>query len=173
MQSPKKLHLSEPSFVRTYVMISFDDLDIFWKLRKHLVTKWGEVDYETESLNGKKWESSYGVLQKWVRILSFSRLVKREKLVQMRQQALDVECYHNKKYNISMELLPGYVTEYTVVQSALAEDFHRIYLYGGVYAETLYHFTKQSFQPFEHSQAFFRSKSLISIFNDIRLIYMS
>jgi hypothetical protein len=166
--------LSEPSAGRPYVLCAFDDLEAFPGIRKEAEARFGPVDFETESIPGDTRESLYGSMpRRMVRILSFRRPVGREELVDLRRRTLAMETKHQAHGRPLIELDPGYVSEFAIVRTALAEDFHRIYLYGGVFAETLYYFERLSFRPHIHTPQFFRRKEVVSVFNDLRLIHLA
>lgn len=166
--------LSEPSVGRPYVLCAFDDLEGFSGVRKDLVARFGPVDFETENISGENLQSQYGALpRRMARVLSFGRPAAREELVDIRRRALAIESKHQTHGRPTVELDPGYVVEFAVVRTALAEDFHRIYLYGGVFAETLYYFERLSFRPQIHTPQFFRRKEVLGVFNDLRLIHLA
>jgi len=166
--------LSEPPAGRAFLLIAFDDLELFFDLRKDAEKKFGRVDYETDNFSGEIRESLYGgATRRLVRILSFQRPVGREELVDFRRRTLGLEQKRQAQGRPLIELDPGYVTEFQVLRSSLAEDFHRIYLYGGLYGDALYYFERLSFRPFAHTPAFFRGKEVVQAFNDIRLIHLN
>lgn len=165
---------SGPSPARPYLLAAFDDADAFLSLRKDVEKRFGPADYESVAVSGDTRESLYGFLpRRMVRVLSFRRPIAREELVDVRQSCLAIETKHQLHGRPVVELDPGYVSEFTVVRTTLAEDFHRIYLYGGVFAETLFYFERLSFRPQIHTPQFFRKKEVVSVFNDLRLIHMA
>lgn len=161
----------EPNSARAYLSASFDDGDDFQVVRKDLNAAFGEIDYETESLF-----SFSGLLpvdltaRKIIRILSFRRPMGREELVDMRKRCLQIETKRQRDGRPMVDLEAGYVTDYNVIRSMLEDDFHRIYLFGGIYAEVLYFHEKMSFRPFPHTPDFYKKQDSITIFNDLRFI---
>lgn len=169
-----KAPYAKPSSARPFMLCACDDLETLELVRKDLVARFGPIDYESSTVNGETRQSLYGSLpRRIVRVLSFNRPVSREEVVDMRRRSLAIETRHQKQGRPIVELDPGYVVEFSVVRTALAEDFHRIYLYGGVFAETLYYFERLSFRPQIHSEQFFRRKEVLEIFNDLRLIHLA
>ena len=71
-------------------------------------------------------------------------MVAREELVDIRKKTLAIEATHQHEGFPLLELDPGYITEYTAVRSSIEDDFHRIYLFHGICAETLYYFQNSS-----------------------------
>ena len=162
-----------PAPARAYLLLAFNDQDISFQVRKELISQFGRIEYETRDHPAALWVSNYGLSYRLSRLLSFERLIKREELVDFRKRTLSIESRYQSKAMPTIELDPGYITPYTVVHTVLAEDFHRIYLYAGTYAESLLRFEKLSFRPFAHTQKFFCQKELLAAFNDIRLIHLS
>ena len=151
--------LTEPSLARPYLLCAFDDLEVFSKLRKDVEARFGPIDFESESLSADSLLSQYGAMtRRMARVLSFRRPVAREELVDLRRKSLAIETRHQAHGRPLVELDPGYVVEFAVVRTALTEDFHRIYLYGGIFAETLYYFERLSFRPQIHTAQFFSAQ---------------
>ena len=175
----QKITPSPPPLARSYLLLAFSDKDLLPQLRKELISYFGPIEYETEDYPAAHWLSSSGLTYSWIRFFSFEKLIKREELVHFRERTLKVEGLYQKRKKANspslplIELDPGYLSPYTVVHTALIEDFHRIYLYAGIYAETLLRFEKHSFQPFPHTQRYFCQKEILSVFNDMRLIHLS
>lgn len=166
-----KATLQNPSPGRPYVLAAFDDLEVMEQTRRSLAQRFGALDYETGSLPAGDRASPYGLTGKrLLRILSFARAVGRDELVDMQKACLKVERRMQSGGRPLVELTPGYVTEFTVVGTSLLEDFHRIYLYGGIFAETLFYFERMSFRAFSNTPVHFRQKAIVTAFNDIRLI---
>ena len=172
MSNKWKPLLQSPSLERAYVLASYNEseTELFLRIRKQLAMQFGKIDYETQTKAIISWNADYGSHHSLVRIISFEHLVKREQLVQLRQSTLLLEKQHQTQSLPLIQLDPGYVTQFTVVHTTLTEDFHRIYLYGGIYAETLLYFEKLSFRPFSHAPKHFHHKEMITAFNDIRTI---
>lgn len=162
----------EPRPARLYVAVSFDDLDVFFKVRRELESTFGKVDYETESQETASLLSLYGgVARSQIRFLSYARPIGREELVDIRRKLLNLEMRHVHEGRPLAELDPGCVSEFNVVRTSLEEDFHRIYLYGGIFAETLYYYERMTFRPYLHTPEFYRRPEIITIFNDLCLIH--
>ncbi len=170
-----KTILKEPSLVQPFLLLAYHEADILSRVRKQLVSYFGPVEYETRPFSALNWLSVHGFPYKWLCFLCFNRLMKREELVHLRQRTLSMEAvYFSRSSNRPLiELDPGYVTYYTVVRSSLTDDFHKIYLYGGIYAETLFWYERLSFRPYSHVQQYFFRKDVVTSFNDMRAIYLA
>lgn len=169
-----KAPYAKPSSARPYILCACDDLEALETVRKDLTVRFGAIDFESGTISGETRQSLYGSLpRRIVRVLSFNRPVSREELVDTRRRSLAIETRHQKQGRPIVELDPGYVVEFSVVRTSLAEDFHRVYVYGGVFAETLYYFERLSFRPQIHAEQFFRRKEVLGVFNDLRLIHQA
>ena len=161
----------KPTPARAYLVTTFDDPAIYAGCKREIESIFGRADYESIALDGDEFPSLYGPhSHRSLRLLSFKRQIAREELVDLRKQTLNVEYKHQYQGRPLIEFDPGYITEYAVVRSSLEDDFHRIYLYHGVYGETLYHYEKLSFQPTAHTPTCFKQKEVITFFNDLRLL---
>lgn len=163
--------LKEPPAARFYLGCSFAEEEHFHDMKKRLVAEFGKSDFETNPDPLLPVPSLYGGYDlKRYRVLSFERPVGREELVNLRTRCLSLEGRFQENGRPLVELDPGYVTSFAVVRTALEEDFHRIYLYKGIYAEGLYYFEKLSYRPWLHTPEFYRSPEILTAFNDLRLI---
>lgn len=152
--------------------MAYDDPALALKVRSSLEKVIGAIDFETDAGPGTLYRPLYGGgARQLVRFLSFKRLIGREELVDIRKKTLGIEKRHQEQVLPSVELDPGYVTDYAVVRSSIEEDFHRIYLFHGIYAESLYFFERLSYRPWQTTPEFFRQTEVISVFNDLRSIY--
>lgn len=167
----RKEVLQEPSLCRIYILAVFDDLQKFFDVRKEVEARFGPVDYASDSLTAEDLPSQYsGIPRRNARILSFQRPSGREELVDFRKRTLSIEDKLLSDGIPAVELIPGYVSEYNVIESAVEDDFNRIYLYGGIFAGSLYYYENHSFRTFSHSPQFYSRKEVVMIFNDLRLI---
>jgi len=174
MSGTWKPPLFEPIPARPFVSAVFDDPDAYLTVKKDLAREFGPIDYETPSFSSKGLTSLYGgAARSRIRFLSFERMVGLDELVDMRKKTLGIEVKRQEKGRPLIELDPGYVSEYTVVRTALEEDFHRIYLFHGIFAEILYYQDKGLYQPLSHTPTFFRQKDVITMFNDLNVIRSS
>ncbi len=163
--------LAEPSPGRLYVAANYDDAELYIEARRELSKLFGKVDFETPVLEAEGLLPLYATVpHAHFRVMSFERLVGREELVDVRRKTMQLEGRTQSQGLPRLELDPGYVCPYTVVRSSLSEDFHRIYLYHGIFAETLYRFEQLAYRPFPHTPEFYRRADVITIFADLRLI---
>ena len=169
-----KARFTRPPAARLFLLVAFDDLEVLGSVRPLLEKKFGRLDYETGSLPARERPSPYGLdARRLLRIFSFKRLVGRDELVDIRRVCSRLERKLARAGRPLVELEPGYVSASNVVLASLQEDLHRLYLYGGVFAEVLYYFERIGFQPLSYTPSFCRQKELKTAFNDIRMILQS
>ncbi len=166
--------LIQAPLARSFVICAYNDDEIYFQVRKELSVRFGLAEYETDVISATLWKSAYQLSFLHLRILCFDRLIKREELVDFRKQCIQIETRFQKMGSPQVEIDPGYVTSYTVVHTTIQETFHSIYLYGGIFAETLYCFEGFSFRPaYVDLQETLRKKEVLAAFNDIRTIYLT
>jgi len=164
--------IAEPPPGRLWLLMAYDDPALALKVRSNLEKAIGAIDFETDAGPGNLYRSLYGGgPRQLVRFLSFKRLIGREELVDIRKKTLAIEKRYQSLALPQIELDPGYVTDYSVVRSSIEEDFHRIYLFHGIYAESLYFFERLSYRSWQTTPEFFRQSEVIAVFNDLRGIY--
>lgn len=174
MASRWKAPLREAAEAKAFVLAIYDDGELFQQSREEIIRRIGKVDYETPEFSAELRESEYDQpRRRLARALSFRRPIGREELVDMRRRCLAIEARRQRAGAPLVELECGYVTLYQVVRTTISEDFHRIYLYSGIFAEACLYFEKLSFRPFLYTSAFLRQQECLSAFNDIRLILLS
>ena len=158
---------------RAYSLVSFDEPGNYDTAKKELENAFGKIDFESTSLY-RLVPSLYDDKPRLLaRIVSFERPIHREELVDIRNKALVLEEKFQNEGRPLFELDPGYVTETSVVHTTLEDDFHRIYLYHGIFGETLYVFERHALRPRPHTARFYRSPEVTQVFNDIRWILAS
>ncbi len=168
-----KPSLEGPPLAKAYILATFNDRDALLNAHKDMTSQFGGIDYQTKAYPASGFLSPYQLSYRYVSVLCFDRPIKREELVDFRQRSMLIESKHRDKHLPRIELDPGYLTPYSVVHTVLSDGFHHIYLYGGIYAESLYYFEKNSFRPYTHTQKYLHAtKAIISAFNDIRMIHL-
>lgn len=166
--------LVEPGPARLIASVFFDAPEFFLAAKKKMEAKFGDVDYESPMFATELLMPLYSnQARNKMKMLSFRRPIGREELVDIRKKTLSIETDLQQLGAPLVEIDPGYVCEFTVVRTALRDHFHYVYLYGGIFAETLYYFESGSFRPFITTPEFYRSGDVISAFNDVRLAYVS
>jgi len=166
--------LSEPQGARLFCACYFDEGDAYLSAKKKLDSTFGKPDYESQSIPTELLMPLYtNMARHTLRFLSFRRPIGREELVDVRRKTLSIELGLQQTGRPLVEIDPGYVTEFTVVRTSLKDDFHHIYLYGGIFAESLLYFESGSFRPFLFTPELYRMPAVLAAFNDLRLIHVT
>ncbi|MDH5656366.1 MAG: DUF4416 family protein, partial [Spirochaetia bacterium] len=170
MESMKwKPNIVEPPPCRVFIAAYFDDLQRYVDVKKEIEKGFGEVDFTSESLDSDSLPSVYkGVSRRHVRFLSLKRPSGREEIVDLKKTAIGIETKFQSEGRPSVELDIGYVTDSSVVRSSLEDGYGRIYIYGGIYAETLYYFENYTFHALQGLPLFYFKKEVVTVFNDLR-----
>ena len=163
-----------PFPARPFVIVSFDDSNLYLQARKELSSLFGKIDYESPTVNSLPIQSLYGLPpRQQLRLLSFSQMVSREELVDLRKRTMELERKLVSQGQLPVELDPGYLTEYTIIRTTLEDSYHCIYLFHNIYAECIYLFEKLSFQPTTPCPPYLRHHEVITFFQDLRVLYVS
>ncbi|MCS7205425.1 MAG: DUF4416 family protein [Leptospiraceae bacterium] len=162
---------------RLFIVAIYDEENQFRieKFKEKFQNFFGKIDFElnirpllaipSNYISNKE----YGIFH----LFSFERPISREEIVDIKYKVLKLENHYQKEGFPIIELDVGYVTEIQAIRTTISEDIHRIYLYKKIYSETLYFFDKNTYKPFIHTPKFYRSPDIITLFNDLRLIYVS
>ncbi len=165
--------LERPIGASFFLICSFQNDDNYFELKSITEKKFSKTVYESNDL--PKWELDeverlVGIPGKNTRILSFLRRVHREELVQIKKECVEIQ-NQIRKTDPLFRLIPGYLTSHNVIIAQSKDDFHRTYLFAGVYAEIVYIFHSGSFSVLETAPKFFKSKEALYFFNNLRQSY--
>ena len=164
--------IEEPDPCRLYLALAYDDPAYYFRVKKDLESRWGPADFETEAGNSSGWKPlNGGSARRLVRFISFQRPIGREELVDIRKRTLAIEAKYQFEGRPLVELDPGYLSRYSVVRTNLFEDFHTVYLYHGIFAESLLYYERMSFRAWDHTPDFYRQPDVVTVLNDLRVIY--
>lgn len=102
----------------------------------------------------------------------FENLIEQEAIVDIKLKTNDIEmeiaqkegCPENRPVNLD----PGYVTLGKLVLATTKDNYHRVYLGRGIYAEVTLQFRYKTFKPFEWSYPDYKKDEYIQFFNGIR-----
>jgi len=70
-----------------------------------------------------------------------------------------------------VNLDPGYIDLQKLVLASTKDAAHRVYLAGGIYAETTLRFTATGFAPWPHTYADYAAPDALAFFNEVRARY--
>jgi len=156
-------------------MISADP-SMFLSAEELLSQNFGDIDFRSEIINFDYTnyytkEMGENLLRKFI---SFEKLINPDICPKIKHFTNELE----KRFLLEgtnkrlINLDPGYVTAAKLVLLSTKDYIHRIYLSDGIYAEVTLEMEGNSFQPWKWTYPDYRSEKYISIFNNIRQMYM-
>jgi hypothetical protein len=158
-------------------MIS-NDPDLIMKMEKTLEWKFGKIDFRTSLLDFAYTDYYAPEMGQNLKrqFISFRKLVNPEVLPKIKHYTNKLELGMSRdrsKPSRRINIDPGYVTEAKLILATTKDNAHRVYLYGGVFAEITLRFLEKSFQPWEWTYRDYQTKEYVDIFNEIRKIYLA
>ena len=162
----EKLQKASPSLL--FFIVSSSSEESYYKIKKEAEGKFSKTLYESNPL--PKWTSPFVKTGKFTKILSFQRKISREELPQIKQKTMEMK--KGVKEDPSLEIIPGYLSPHNVVIGSAYDDFHKIYLFNGVYAEVVYQFIKQKMLYIDDTPEFFKNPDVIYYFSKLREAYV-
>ncbi|MCG6148916.1 DUF4416 family protein [Leptospira levettii] len=165
--------LERPAGASFFLIVSYENEDTLFELKNLSEKRFSKILYE--SLVLPRWipdesEREFSYPGRFTKVLSFKQRIHREEIVEKKKDCLEFQSILQKK-DLSTLLIPGYVTSHNIVIAKSKDDFHRMYLFQGVYAETVYYFSRGILQPLPSTQNYFKEKEVIYFFNTLRESY--
>ncbi|MCW7462620.1 DUF4416 family protein [Leptospira limi] len=165
--------LERPAGASFFLIVSYENEDTLFELKILSEKRFSKILYE--SLVLPRWipdesEREFAYPGRFTKVLSFKQRIHREEIVEKKKDSLEFQNLLQKK-DLSTLLVPGYVTSHNIVIAKSKDDFHRMYLFQGVYAETVYHFSRGILQPLPSTQNYFKEKEVVYFFNTLRESY--
>jgi len=152
------------------------DADLFSSVEALLSQKFGRVDFLSDVMPFDYTdyyikEMGADLTRKFV---SFEKLIQPQEIVEIKYATneLEKEFLHPDASQRQVNLDPGYVSAAKLVLASTKDHIHRIYLRDGIYAEITLRMENKSFRSWQWTYPDYRSEEYISIFNEIRRIYM-
>lgn len=117
--------------------LMYKDKGILDKVKKELVNMFGSIEDESAEYRFNftdyyKKEMGSLLLK---RFISFKRLIKREKLAEIRLKTAEIERRFAKKGKRKINIDPGYVTKNAVFMASVKERAHKVYIGKGVFVD--------------------------------------
>jgi hypothetical protein len=134
----------------------------------------GPVDYISPELDFSKYTAYYhtemgeGLRRVFV---SFERLVDRTVLPEFKHRTHTIETDFSADGKRRVNLDPGYLTLGQLFLASTKNNFFRIYLRDGIFAEVTLYFKQGGFQTFPWTYRDYGSKEYQDVFMEIRGIY--
>ncbi|MDX1957099.1 MAG: DUF4416 family protein [Leptospiraceae bacterium] len=167
--NPKEI-TRKPESAIFFLIVSFNYLEIYFKVKELAEQVFYPVHLESPSL--PRWREEFterigNSFGEETRILSFKRRINRDELPELKKKAIKIQKKLEAK-DYSLKLIPGYLTSHNVVISSSYDDFHRIYLFQGVFAEIVYKYERLDLIPTDSSPEFFSMKDVHYFFTALR-----
>ncbi|EMJ54001.1 PF14385 domain protein [Leptospira interrogans serovar Valbuzzi str. Duyster] len=169
-----KEKLNRPPGAAFFIVVTFEEAEIFYSIKTRSEKKFSATLYESNPMPTWKepdvdfWNSFPG---RNTKILSFKRRIHREELPSIQKECLLIQNSAVEK-DRGVRIFPGYLCNHSVVISSIQDDFHRIYLFNGVYAETVYNYQKQKMVFKETAPPFFKTPEAVYFFTSLRESYV-
>ncbi len=165
--------LERPLGASFFLLVSYQNDESYFEVKSLSEKKFSKSVYESGNL--PKWELDevdrlIQIPGKNTKILSFLQRIHREELVVIKKECVEIQSALRKK-DPTLRLMPGYLTSHNVVISQSKDDFHRVYLFQGVYAEIIYVFRSGKFSVLESAPGFFKTKEAAYFFNSLHESY--
>ncbi|BDA78877.1 hypothetical protein LPTSP3_g18070 [Leptospira kobayashii] len=165
--------LERPLGASFFLIVSYQNDDTYFELKSITEKKFSKSVYESSPM--PKWELDdvdrlTQMPGKSTKILSFLQRIHREELVLIKRECVEIQSALRKK-DPTLRLIPGYLTSHNVVISQSKDDFHRVYLFQGVYSEIIYVFRGGKFSVLDTAPGFFKTKESVYFFNSLHESY--
>lgn len=161
--------------VKLVVGFIYKDEAIFIKARDRLKKAFGGLDFESapvEFICTEHYRQELGDNLKR-RFISFKRLITIGQLYRIKLYTNRLEEKFLSSGRRLINIDPGYLDLAKLVLATTKDYAHRIYLRKGIFAEITLSFRGNSFSPNDWTYPDYRTQEYISIFNQIRSLYVS
>lgn len=167
--------IKRPRGVTFFLIVSFNNLEVFYKIKSKLQKEFSSIYLESKPM--PKWtvepsEKLKTKVGEGTKILAFKRRIHRDELPEIKRKCV----YIRNKYLLedpSLRLIPGYLSSHNVIIASVNDDFHRIYLFQGVYAEIVYKFERLQLQFIDTAPEFFAMQDVMYFFSTLRDYHIS
>lgn len=146
------------------------------EVKQKMIVQFGDIDFQSELLpfdytDYYKPEMGENLMRKFV---SFEPLLNPEDIVQAKlfTNDLESEFFFPNTANRMINIDPGYITAGKLLLATTKDHAHRIYLRDGIFVEVTLRYRNNTFVPWEWTYPDYKTKTYITIFNQIRNIYM-
>ncbi|TGK37465.1 DUF4416 family protein [Leptospira gomenensis] len=173
-QSPSREKLVRPPGASFFIVVAYEEAETFYWIKTKTEKKFSATLYESNPM--PSWKDSDADLWnqfpgRHTKILSFKRRIHREELPSIQKECLGIQNSAWEK-DPGVRIFPGYLCNHSVVIASVRDDFHRIYLFNGVYAETVYNYQKQKMNFKETAPPFFKTPEAVYFFTSLRESYV-
>jgi len=167
--------LIEPPRVKLIIGLIFKTSSPIEKCIMNLQKRFGQVDFKSDPLAfdyTSYYEEEMGRELSRI-IISYERLIKRDKLLNVKVTCSKLEQKYSKNGNREINIDPGYIAAEHLILATGKGFYHRPYLGKGVYADLTLVFKNKEFIPLEWTYPDYRTYTLRNLFKRIREKYMN
>jgi hypothetical protein len=162
--------ISKPLPSTLFCIISFNDLEAYFRIKESCEKAFSKVYLESNPM--PKWtiditEKSNVQIGEGTKILAFQRRINRDELPELKKKCIEIRKKFINK-DATIRLIPGYLSSHNVILSSIYDDFHRVYLFHGIYAEIIYKYEKLQLQALDSAPEFFAMNEVVYFFNALR-----
>jgi len=161
---------SRPRSSTFFCIVSFNQMEAYFRTKELCEDTFSKVYLESNPMpkfTPDLSEKSINLLGEGTKILAFQRRIHRDELPELKKKCILIREKVGKK-DPSLRLIPGYVSPHNVILSSIYDDFHRIYLFQGIYAEVIYKYERLQMQYIDTAPEFFSMNEVIFFFNALR-----
>jgi hypothetical protein len=165
--------IKQPEQVKLIASIFTGDETLLAVARGALASRFGALDYQSEVLpfpftSYYAREFGAGLLRQMV---AFAALIAPERLAEIKRATNELEMTWSVDGRRRVNVDPGYICLGKLVLATTKDNFHRIYLGQGIYAEVTLRYYHGSFRPWEWTYPDYASARYLEMCAEIRSIY--
>lgn len=171
--TPPEEKIIKPEGGSFFLVVSYELDETYFRVKEFAESTFSESLYE--SIPMPKWmlpetERSVYLTGTHTRILSLKQRINREELPSLYKECLAIT-KKLRKLDPLLRIVPGYLTKHNVIIANSMDDFHRIYLFHGIYAEIVYKYQRSEILVQETAPSFFHTREAIYFFTNLRESY--
>lgn len=156
-----------------FIIASFNQDEALFRIKEKSQKSFSKISFESNTFQGwtpREEEITMNVPGKESKIFAYRRKIHRDELPLLKKKCISLE-YESKKIDKSVRIIPGYLTSHNVVIGSVADDYHKVYMFGGVYAEVVYKYEQSRLIPFATAPKYFSQKDVLYYFTSLRDYY--
>jgi hypothetical protein len=162
---------SSPQPVKLLASLVFHDNQWFFAGLEELVSRWGPVDFMSETMSfdfTRYYEEEMGKRLSR-RIVTFDPLINPEKLWQIKQVTnILEERFSAEPTKRRINIDPGYLTLHHLILASTKPSDHRPYIQDGIYADLTLIYREKSFHALPWTYPDYRSDRMLRMMNALR-----
>lgn len=161
---------SRPTSSTFFCIVSFSQMEAYFRTKELCEKTFSKVYLESNPMpkyTPDITEKAINQLGEGTKIIAFQRKIHRDELPELKKKCILIRDKVGKK-DSSLRLIPGYVSAHNIILASVYDDFHRIYLFHGIYAEVIYKYERLQLQYIDTAPEFFSMSEVLFFFNALR-----